>query len=142
MPVDEVRLFTPEEARAALPRLKPLLSALREGFHDYRFARQQAEELRAMHGDAIERPEHPDHEEYGSWRAKERDVGARVQGVVDRINALGADVKDPILGLVDFYHRRRNGEIVLLCYRDDEADLTHWHPLDTGFAGRRPLSEL
>ena len=140
--MDEVRLFTPEEARAALPRLKPLLADLRGLFHDYRFARQQAEELKAIHGDALESRGHPDLAEYEAWRAKERTLGERVQAIVDQINDLGADVKDPILGLIDFYHRRRNGDIVLLCYRDDEPDLTHWHPLDAGFAGRKPLSEL
>lgn len=140
--MDEVRLFTPEEARAALPQVKPLLADLRGLFHDYRFARQQAEELWTLHGDTLESRGHPDHEEYRAWRAKEASLGERVQAILTQINDLGADVKDPILGLIDFYHRRTNGEIVLLCYRDDEADLTHWHALDAGFAGRKPLSEL
>ena len=38
-------------------------------------------------------------------------------------------------GLVD---RRQ----VWLCWRRGEADVGHWHPVDTGFADRRPLSEL
>jgi hypothetical protein len=140
--VDDVRLFTPEEAKATLPRMKPLLAQLREGFHEYRFARQQAEELHAIHGDSLESRGHPDHGEYKAWRAKEADLGAKVQAVLSQVNALGADVKDPILGLIDFYARRADGEIVLLCYRDDEPDLAWWHPLDSGFLGRRPLDEL
>ena len=138
----EVRFFSPEEARAALPKVKPLLAQLREQFHEYRFARQQAEELHAIHGGSLESRGHPDFAEYQAWRGKERQLGERVQALVREVNDLGADVKDPILGLIDFYHRRGDGEIVLLCYRDDEADLTHWHPLDAGFAGRRPLDEL
>ena len=139
---DDLRLFTPDEAKATLPKLKPLLAALREAFHDYRFARQQAEELWEVHGESIDSRGHPDHEEYKAWRRKEEGLFERVQGLVREVNALGADVKDPILGLVDFYHRRANGQVVLLCYRDDEPDLAWWHPLDTGFAGRRPLKEL
>lgn len=140
--MDDVRLFTPEEARATLPRMRPLLAQLRERFHEYRFARQQAEELHAIHGGSLESRGHPDFEEYQGWRAKERALGAEVEAVLAQVNALGADVKDPILGLVDFYARREDGQVVLLCYRDDESDLAWWHPLDTGFAGRRPLDEL
>lgn len=96
----------------------------------------------ALHGEAVERGGHPDFEEHRAWRQKEDALFARVQALVREANGLGADVKDPILGLVDFYHRRPDGQVVLLCYRDDEPDLAWWHPLDTGFGGRRPLSEL
>jgi hypothetical protein len=47
-----------------------------------------------------------------------------------------------VLGLIDFPAQRRNGEVVLLCYRDDEDTIRFWHPLETGFAGRRPIEEL
>lgn len=140
--LDDIRLFTPDEAKAALPKLRPLLAALREAFHEYRFAHQQAQELFTVHGESIDSRGHPDFGEYRDWRAKEQTLFERVQGIVREINAVGADVKDPILGLVDFYHKRANGQVVLLCYRDDEAELAYWHPLDTGFAGRRPLREL
>lgn len=137
-----VRLFTPAEAKAVLPRMKPLLAHLRDLFHEYRFARQQAEELHSIHGGSLESRGHPDHAEYRTWRQKEADLGAAVQAILSQINALGADVKDPILGLVDFHARRADGEIVLLCYRDDEPDLAWWHPLETGFMGRRPLDDF
>lgn len=137
------RSFTPEEAQATLPRLRPLLAELRDAFHEYRFARQQVEELRAMYGeDPADVEGHPANREALRWHRAAEDQGARVEVLVAAIRELGADVKDPLLGLVDFQHRRPNGEVVLLCYRDDEDALRYWHALDAGFAGRRPLDEL
>lgn len=131
--MDDVRLFTVEEVRGALPMLKPLLAELRDAFHEYRFARSQVDELLDMEPGSAELP---------TWEQKAELCDARVRAALKAINELGADVKDPILGLIDFYAKRSDGEIVLLCYRDDEDDLKYWHPLDVGFAGRRPLTEL
>ena len=128
------RSFTPAEARALLPRIRPLLADLRDAWHALAFAREQLQELEAF-GEG-------GGEEASRWRRDAEGQSQRVQSIVDELVAMGADVKDPLLGLIDFYHRRADGTIVLLCYRDDEADLGYWHPLDTGFAGRRPLSEL
>jgi hypothetical protein len=54
------------------------------------------------------------------------------------IQALGAVVKDLELGLVDF-PSLRDGEDVYLCWRVGEDAIGFWHPVDEGFAGRRPL---
>jgi hypothetical protein len=140
----EVRYFTAEEAQRALPLLKPLLAQLREAFHAYRFARAQVDELLSTYEeDPSLVTGHPMEQEARRWKAEAARADARVREALARIADLGADVKDPIVGLVDFYARRpRTGEIVLLCYRDDEDRLGWWHPLETGFAGRRPLDEL
>ena len=58
----------------------------------------------------------------------------------DTIMAAISHVKDPEIGLVDFYHWR-NGELVFLCWRYDEPELTHWHGLHEGFAGRKPIDD-
>ena len=128
------RLFTPEEANALVPRLRPLLAALRETYHEYQFARSQWEEMEAF-GDE-------ESDEVRSWRGKADVLGVRVLAALEAIRALGADVKDPLLGLADFYARRSDGSLALLCYRDDEDAIGHWHTLEGGFSGRRPLAEL
>lgn len=139
----EPRFFTPDEARAVLPTLRPLLARLRDAFHEYRFARAQVEELRAMYReDPADVEGHPAHAEAVKWHQAVEDHAEAVEAVLRDVRATGADVKDPLLGLVDFHHRRANGDVVLLCYRDDEDDLGYWHPPETGFAGRRPLAEL
>lgn len=56
----------------------------------------------------------------------------------DELDRLGVTLRDPIRGLLDFYHERE-GRLVYLCYRLDEERLAYWHELDAGFAGRQPL---
>jgi hypothetical protein len=59
---------------------------------------------------------------------------------LEQIRALGGEVKDLDLGLVDF-PGRRNNEDILLCWRLGEKRLEYWHAVDGGFANRRPLDE-
>lgn len=56
----------------------------------------------------------------------------------DELEALGAVLKDPRTGLVDFYGRV-DGRLVWLCWKYGETTLGHYHGLDEGFAGRKPL---
>ncbi|MEA3199751.1 MAG: hypothetical protein QOE90_1179 [Thermoplasmata archaeon] len=140
--MDAPRTFTPEEAQALLPQVRPLLAQLRDAFHGFRFAREQWTELREVYGeDPASVEQHPAHDEAVRWRREAEAQGQRVQALVDELDALGVEVKDPMLGLIDFY-AQREGELVYLCFRDDEDALRYWHPLSTGFAGRRPLSEF
>lgn len=59
---------------------------------------------------------------------------------LEQIRQLGGEVKDLDLGLVDF-PGRRGGEDILLCWRLGEKRIEYWHPVDGGFANRRPLDE-
>lgn len=59
---------------------------------------------------------------------------------LERIRALGGEVKDLDAGLVDF-PGRRGGEEILLCWRLGEKRIEYWHTVEGGFAGRRPLDE-
>jgi len=59
----------------------------------------------------------------------------------ERVQELGGVVKDPQTGLVDFYGRI-DGKTVWLCWRYGEKEVAFWHDLESGFAGRRPVSEL
>lgn len=51
---------------------------------------------------------------------------------------LGAVIKDPQIGLVDFYGRI-DGRLVWLCWRFGEESLRYFHELTEGFSGRQPL---
>jgi hypothetical protein len=57
---------------------------------------------------------------------------------VERIVALGGEVKDVETGLVDF-PGKRDGEDILLCWKLGEKSIGYWHPVDGGFASRRPI---
>jgi hypothetical protein len=65
-------------------------------------------------------------------------LAAELAGAIERVSATGCVVKDVEQGLVDFYSML-DGEPVLLCWQFGEPGVTHWHPVDEGFAGRQPI---
>jgi hypothetical protein len=67
-----------------------------------------------------------------------RKLAAEITLAVERVNALGVLVKDLDVGLVDFYSMQ-DGEPVFLCWQYGEPAVSHWHGVEEGFAGRRPI---
>jgi hypothetical protein len=59
---------------------------------------------------------------------------------LSEINAIGVQVKDLDIGLLDF-PCMVNGEIVLLCWKMGEPTISHWHGTEEGYAGRRPIDK-
>jgi hypothetical protein len=57
------------------------------------------------------------------------------------LTAVGCEVKDWSLGLIDF-PALREGREVNLCWRLGEPEVLHWHERDAGFSGRRPIDDL
>lgn len=60
---------------------------------------------------------------------------------VEQIAARGCIVRDLETGLCDWLGEHE-GRDVWLCWRYGEAAVAYFHDLDTGYAGRRPISEL
>jgi hypothetical protein len=67
-----------------------------------------------------------------------RRLAAEITGAVERVNDLGCLVKDVEMGLVDFY-ALVEGEPAFLCWQFGEPAISHWHPLDEGYAARKPI---
>ena len=65
----------------------------------------------------------------------------RLQSLVDELGEVGCELKDYQTGLVDFTGQHQGRE-VCLCWKLGEAKIGFWHELQTGFAGRKPVSEL
>ncbi|HEY7294920.1 MAG TPA: DUF2203 domain-containing protein [Dehalococcoidia bacterium] len=125
------RYWTVDEARAALPEVIALLEELRRAVQQQ--ARAGAAAPVAAPGTRVS--------VNGHGAARPDDPVRQAARVLERINGMGVQVKDIALGLIDFPYLR-SGEEVLLCYRLGEPDIGFWHDLHSGFAGRRPLSEL
>lgn len=64
----------------------------------------------------------------------------RLQELETELNALGVELKDCFTGLVDFRSLQDDRE-VYLCWRLGEPEVAHWHELDAGFIGRRPIDQ-
>ena len=65
----------------------------------------------------------------------------RLESLVDELSNVGVELKDYEQGLVDFIGRHE-GRDVYLCWKLGEDRITHWHELNAGFAGRKPVSLL
>ena len=63
-----------------------------------------------------------------------------VETLIAEINKEGAVVKDPEGGLIDFYGWHKD-EIVFLCWKHGESTIQHWHPIESGFAGRQRIDD-
>jgi hypothetical protein len=122
-------ILEPEEARARLPRLRPLLRDLA----------RDTRRLREIHGQLVEAAGTCDAEQTGILRDEVRALETACLLTLKEVNLLGAYVKDPESGLVDFY-TWRDGDLAFLCWRMDEPDLTTWHGLHEGLVGRKPLA--
>ena len=129
------RYFTVEEANRALEHVRPLVETMVR----HRRALAEAQERRALlaaqiagNGGDIAPSELRE-----ATEAVEREA-AGVARTIASIHAAGAQVKDLDRGLIDF-PARRGDEDVLLCWLLGEEEIGYWHPVDEGFAGRRPL---
>ena len=61
--------------------------------------------------------------------------------LLDKMFAMGIFVKDPAVGLVDFFSFHQGREI-FLCYKYPEDTIAHWHELEDGFTGRKSTAKL
>ncbi len=64
----------------------------------------------------------------------------RAKDAVAEITAIGVQVKDLDIGLLDF-PCKVGDDVILLCWKLGESSITHWHGLEEGFAGRKPIDE-
>lgn len=126
--------FTIDEANAALENIRPILAAMRD---EHRRLLQCKGDLESYVSNlkrfGILLESH-------RFEAEMHDLVERIKFGIEAIASLGIELKDIEQGLIDF-PAIRNGEIVYLCYRLDEAEIVAWHTLESGFAGRQPLDE-
>ena len=68
------------------------------------------------------------------------DAMERLEKEIQKLEELGCVLKDMNIGLIDF-PAVRLGTRVWLCWKLDEANVSFWHELHEGFAGRKPVVE-
>ena len=77
----------------------------------------------------------------GAWPGSERaKASVDVTLGFEALERLDIVVRDLDRGLVDF-PAVINGREVYLCWLLDEPAVTHWHAIESGFAGRKPLAD-
>jgi len=134
------KIFSVEEANQILPDLERSLDALSAIAREATLLRREIEVLGAIAGSGASEAS-PD---VRALREKERSQVVLLERFRNDLAAIaqhGCILRDLDLGLVDFY-TMAHGRVVCLCWRRGEPRIEHWHPLDEGFSGRRPLTEL
>lgn len=134
------KIFTVEEANRLIPYLEASLETLSSMAREIAGLQRELEVLAAIAGTGVSR-ENPDVQEFGEKQARQKDLVERYRALLSEVAGHGCILRDLDVGLVDFYTTSRD-RIVCLCWRRGETGIGHWHPLDQGFSGRRPLSEL
>jgi hypothetical protein len=130
------RYFTAEEANELLAEVRPAVEELVE--HRRALSRVTSEQARlvtriAGNGGDFDPQEPRELQEEFQRQAK------ALGEAVERLERFGVLIKDADRGLVDFPALREDGEEVLLCWELGEDEISYWHGLDEGFAGRKPL---
>jgi len=74
-------------------------------------------------------------------RRAERDKAFQnIKDTLAEIDAIGVQVKDLDIGLLDF-PCVMGDEIILLCWKYGEEKIEFWHGMEEGFQGRKPIDE-
>jgi hypothetical protein len=120
------RIYTVEDANAMLPSLRERLVRIREA-RTVMFASAELvkERLERESGGAAGDPRY--------WEAQ-----STLRTEIEWFATEDILLRDPQSGLVDF-PSEREGRRVWLCWKLDEDEVGHWHEVDSGYIGRRPL---
>ena len=125
-----MKFFTIEEANRLLPKVRQILIRLRLANGVVASMREDAK----LASSAAERGG-------GGMIQGASYVGAlTVMAAKSReLDEMGVQIKDFERGLIDF-PAMRDGKVVLLCWQlGENEELSWWHDVDAGFAGRQPL---
>lgn len=132
------RVFTISEVNALIPALSTLVG---DQLREQADIEHGLAELTRLSGAGRPSLDVTEHDSISMARLKHelKKRISRYEAGWEHIQSLGAVVKDPQIGLVDFYGRV-GGKLVWLCWRYGEDKLGYYHELDVGYPGRRPLN--
>jgi hypothetical protein len=117
------KIFSPYEASQTLPLVRRIVADVLE----------RGQELRRLH-----------QLEHASVEDEDRAavLAGELQALFDELEEIGCSFRCPNFefGLIDF-PGVVNGELVHLCWKDDEPELRYYHDPRAGFAGRKPIPQ-
>ncbi len=119
------RTYSVEEAEASLPELRVVLERVRAKRQVILRAAERIRGQVAADGGGTEGTDY--------WEAR-----ASLKADIEALAGRDILLRDPEIGLVDF-PGEREGRRIFLCWRLGEDHVAHWHDLESGFGGRKPL---
>jgi hypothetical protein len=128
-----MQLFTVEQANKTLPLVRKIVDDVVQQHRRWREAILELDLVASTANPDASRDRAEELERQALALARELD------GYQRELEELGIQLKDRRLGLVDF-PSEMGGRHVLLCWRQGEPEVQFWHEVDSGYAGRQPLS--
>lgn len=130
----EKKWFTLEEANALLPKIREEVTSLQAIKRDFEQKYMRLKELKV----GAAKPASGDADPFFTLECELEFMQIEARTLIQSIHMKGALLKDLEMGLVDF-PSLLNGEEVLLCWRQGEETISHYHGINEGFAGRKRI---
>jgi hypothetical protein len=132
------KTFTLAEATTLLPVLQALLKRAMEGKKLIEDVEKELQDLK--HRILLSGGLMVDIPALAHRRAEHDKALQDIKDALAEIDAIGVQVKDLDIGLLDF-PCVVDDEIVLLCWKYGEEKIAFWHGIEEGFRGRKPIDE-
>jgi hypothetical protein len=129
------KYYTVEEANKALPLVKAIVGDI---VRQYQAVTELKRRLTAVATEHHRPTSDPYSEELAQSQAELESEETKLEAFIDELTGLGVELKSHD-GLCDFYSLM-DGREVYLCWRLGEPEVSYWHELTAGFAGRQPLT--
>ncbi|MDG2390909.1 MAG: DUF2203 domain-containing protein [Planctomycetaceae bacterium] len=130
------QLFTVQEASQRLPLVTSIVKDIVDLYEDVMDRRERLDRLKEGRGDKPADNVYSEELEQ-SEESLEKDL-QKLEEYRLELEAIGAELKDPQQGLVDFRSQLEDREIYL-CWKLGEEEIAHWHELEDGFESRQAL---
>ncbi|MBI4563486.1 MAG: DUF2203 domain-containing protein [Planctomycetes bacterium] len=127
-----------EEANALIPLAEETFSNLAQVRARLKKIKGKIEVLEMLWGEEIASASNPDHKEYRHYLDEVSQAKSDYEAACKRLADQEIVLKSVEAGLVDFYgviDRR----LVFLCWKRGEEAVEHYHHLEDGFQGRKPI---
>jgi hypothetical protein len=130
------KFYTVDEANATLPLVRSILRDITELAQELRERNERLSRVKvptpSAMGDAHR-------EELEEMQAELERGQERMREYEQELKNLNVELKDYVTGLIDF-PCWMDGRAVYLCWRLGEPEISFWHEIDSGFAGRKKLA--
>ena len=130
------KYFTVSQANAALPLVRAIIQDLVALARDLRDRQDRLARVKPPQRDLLADAYQEELTQAETEFERDRD---RLLEFEQELKDLGVELKDYYTGLVDFPCWMDNHE-VFLCWRLGEPEVSHWHEVEAGFAGRQKVT--
>ncbi|WP_416150597.1 DUF2203 domain-containing protein [Salipaludibacillus sp. HK11] len=128
------KYFTIEEANQLIPSLMQELIELKNLQVSFDNQLKQLNEIKSLNTEEVQTQT----EDIFKMESELEFLEIQAQLHVNNIHNSGGFLKGIEPGLIDF-PSVKGDEDILLCWKEGEEEITHYHSEDEGFTGRKPL---